>query len=131
MAFAALCVVFLAAACSVFQVAAPKSPSQALAYAYGTVATVRQSAATALESGSISVATAQLVLKDTDAARAALDAGEQVLLNPATGASGTQATSIEGYLATATQLLTEAQKLLPQLGLAGASAPTAASAVSK
>jgi hypothetical protein len=120
LAFAACCVVLLASACSLFQVAKPQSPSEALAYAYGTVATVRQGAASALQAGTISVATAQMVLKDTDEARSALDAGETALMTAPIGASGVQP-NISNYLATATQLLTAAQKLLPQPASAGAS----------
>lgn len=120
-----VCALVLAtsAACSMLQVQAPKSPSEALAYAYGTVATVRQGAASALQAGTISVGTAQTVLKDTDDARAALDAGETALMTAPVGASGTQP-NITTYLATATQLLTAAQKLLPQQGSAAVSAPS-------
>lgn len=113
LAVAAGFVVFLSAACSLFGAVPPQSPSEALAYAYGTVATVRQTAATALQSGTINVSTAQTVLKDTDDARAALDAGEAALIAAPVGESSPQP-NIQGYLSTATQLLTAAQKLLPQ-----------------
>lgn len=120
--FAACCVVLLASACALFGAATPKSPSQALAYAYGTVATVRQTAASALLSNTISVATAQTVLKDTDDARAMLDAGETALMTAPAGTSP----NITTYLTGATQLLTAAQKLLPQPASAavGASSTT-------
>lgn len=124
MALLAGCVVLLGAACTLFGAVTPQSPSEGLAYAYGTVATVRQSAATALQSGTISVATAQVVLKDTDEARAALDAGETVLITAPMAASGAAAPNITSYLTTAAQLLTAAQKLLPQqrAAVAGVSA---------
>lgn len=108
--------------CSLFGAVKPQSPSEGLAYAYGTVATVRQSAATALQSGSISVATAQTVLKDTDAARAALDQAEAVLMTAPVGASSAQP-DIQRYLTLATGLLTEAQGLLPKQAANSTAAP--------
>lgn len=109
LALAVGCVVFLSAACTLFGAVKPQSPSEALAYAYGTVATVRQTAATALQSGNISVATAQAVLKDSDDARVMLDTGEAALIAAPVGTTP----NITTYLTGATQLLTAAQKLLP------------------
>lgn len=110
-----VCSIALFAGCaqlsSFFGASAPQGPSQNLAYAYGTVATVRQSAATALQSGTISVSTAQTILDDTDKARAILDTAETLLINAP--ASSTPP-NISTYLAEATTLLTAAQKLLPQ-----------------
>lgn len=106
---------------SFFGTIAPQGPSQNLAYAYGTVATVRQSAATALQSGAISVATAQTILDDTDKARAILDTAETLLIN--TPASS-PAPNISTYLTDATTLLTAAQKLLPQQGSQAAGTAT-------
>ena len=98
-----------------FGATAPQGPSQSLAYAYGTVATVRQSAATALQSGTISVATAQIILADTDKARAILDTAETMLIQAPPSSTPP---NISTYLAEATTLLTAAQKLLPQPGSA-------------
>ena len=119
---AGACLVGLVSACSLFGVVAPQSPSQSLAYAYGTVATVRQSAASALQAGTINVATAQAILQYTDTARTGLDTAETLLISAP--ASGTQP-NITTYLKAATTALTAAQKLLPQ----PASASVAASAV--
>ena len=119
-----LCCALAVSACSLFGTAKPESASQGLAYAYGTVATVRQSAATALQSGTISVSIAQEVLKDTDEARAVLDTAETLLIN--TPASGTQP-DVTTYLSQATALLTAAQKLLPQQSSGTTAAASAAS----
>ena len=102
-----------ASVASFFGASAPQGPSQNLAYAYGTVATVRQSAATALQSGTISVPTAQTILDDTDKARAILDTAETMLIQAPPSSTPP---NISTYLAEATTLLTAAQKLLPQQG---------------
>lgn len=104
--------------CAAVGVATPQSPSQTLAYAYGTVASVRNAAANALQSGVITAVQAQQVLTYTDDARSALDAGETVLIASPTG-------DVSSYLTTATNLLTQAQALLPKA--ATASAASAAS----
>ena len=93
--------------CASMGVTAPQSPSQGLAYAYGTVASVRNAAANALQSGAITAAQAQKVLTYTDEARAALDAGETLIATNPTG-------DVSNYLSTVTNLLTQAQALLPK-----------------
>lgn len=102
--------------CSIFNAATPQSPSQALAYGYGTVASVRNAAATALQSGTLTVAQAQQVLTYTDEARSALDAGETLLVTTPSG-------DVSSYLATVTNLLTQAQALLPKAAAATAASP--------
>ena len=108
--------------CALFGAATPDSPSQGLAYAYGTVATVRQSAASALQTGTITVAQAQTVLDDTDKAREVLDTAETLLINTAASSA---APDITTYLSQAATLLAAAQALIPK-----AAATTTASAAS-
>jgi hypothetical protein len=110
--FAAAVLSAMLAGCSIFGVPTPQSPSQAVAYAYGTVASVRNAAATALQSGTLTASQAQQVLTYTDDARAALDAGETVLLQNPSG-------DVSSYLTTASNLLTQAQALLPKSASAG------------
>jgi len=98
------------AGCSSLGLTPATSPSQGLAYSYGTVAAIRSSAAAALTAGTITTAQGQQVLDLTDKARAALDAGELVAVSAPTNTTG-----IVGYLTTATELLTQAQALLPKL----------------
>lgn len=116
------------AACST--VATPQGPSQALAYAYGTVASARIATSNALAAGSISPATAQQVLAATDTARAALDAGEVLITS-----GSTDTTSIANDIATATSLLQTVQQLLPASSTSTAASTTtpttAAPAVTK
>jgi hypothetical protein len=97
-------------ACSSLGLTPATSPSQGLAYAYGTVAAVRSSAAAALTAGTLSTSQGQQILDLTDKARASLDAGEMVVVSNPTNVTG-----VAGYLSTATSLLTEAQALLPKL----------------
>ena len=98
------------AGCSQLGLAPAASPSEGLAYGYGTVASIRSTAASALTAGTITTAQAQQILTITDQARAALDAGEAVAITAPTNTAG-----ISGYLTTATELLTQAQALLPKL----------------
>lgn len=93
-------------ACSTVGVQAPQSPSQAIAYGYGTVAALRTQAAQGLASGAVSVATAQKVLVLTDQARTYLDAAKAAL------ASGDTSTT-SGQLALAAAIITQVQGLLP------------------
>lgn len=93
-------------ACSTVGVAAPQSPSQAIAYGYGSVAALRTQAAQGLASGAVSVATAQKVLVLTDQARTYLDAAKAAL------ASGDTSTT-SGQLALAAAIITQVQGLLP------------------
>ena len=100
-------------ACSGLGLATAKSPSQDLAYGYATVAGLRQSAATALQSGVITVQEAQTVLVDTDKARTLLDAGEQALQAGDQGAVDTDLQQV-------TELLAVVQSLLPHQPVASA-----------
>lgn len=93
-------------ACSSVGVVAPKSPEQGLAYGYSSLAALRTQAAQGLQSGAVSVATAQQVLTLTDKARTYLDAGKAAL------ASGDTATTA-GQLALAAGIITQVQALLP------------------
>ncbi len=106
--FAVVTMVALLGACTALGLAPASSPSQALAYAYGTLAGIRTGASNALMAGTISTVTAQTILTDTDKARTALDAGEALLI-----AGSSDSTSIAGDIATATALITQAQALLP------------------
>jgi len=113
-----------AAGCSIFGAATPQSPSEAVAYAYGTVASLRQAAATALQGGTISVNTAETILSDTDTARTTLDAAELILQSSPSGSD-----TVTKDLSDVMILLQAAQALLPSVGTAGsASSPVSASA---
>ena len=96
-------------ACSALGLQQAQSPSQGIAYAYGQVAAVRTQAAVALQNGTITVATAQKVLADTDTARGLLDAAQKTL------ASGGDTSTVAGTLATVNTLLTNLQALLPKV----------------
>lgn len=98
------------AACTSLQMAQPTSPSQGIAYAYGTVAAVRTSAAQAVAAGTLSVADGQQVLTQTDNARATLDAAELAV------ASG-DTTTAAGKLAAVTAALTSLQTFLQSKGV--------------
>lgn len=117
---AVVAVVLLLGACSLLGLTPATSPSQGLAYAYGTLASIRTSTANALGAGTISTTQAQSVLTYTDKARTALDAGEALVV-----AGSTDSNSIAGDLATATSLIQQAQAILPIM--APAKAPVAAS----
>jgi hypothetical protein len=105
-----VCSLVIFAGCSQLGLATATSPSEGLAYAYGNVAAIRSTAASALTAGTITATQAQSILAITDKARATLDAGEAVAITTPTNTAG-----IAGYLTTATELLTQAQALLPQL----------------
>jgi len=88
---------------------APQSTSQTLAYSYGTVAAVRESAAAALQSGAITVAQAQQVLDLTDKARTALDDAEKLNSNQI----GAQSPGLTADLQLVATLLQQAKALVP------------------
>ena len=97
-------------ACGYLGLAPVKSPSEGIAYAYATVATVRTSASQALQAHTITVETAQKVLADTDTIRTMLDVGEAAVAsnNPTTAASS---------LASATVLIGTLQSFLIAQGV--------------
>lgn len=97
-------------ACTSLGLQQATSPSQGIAYGYSQVAAVRSSAATALASGTLSVADAQKVLTETDNARALLDSAQ------AATASG-NTTGAAGYLSSATLALTTLQTYLQTKGV--------------
>lgn len=103
-----LWVAVMVAACSSLGLQQAQSPSQGVAYAYSQVAAVRTQTAVALQNGQITVAVAQKVLTDTDAARATLD-GLQATIN-----SGGDVSTVAGGLATVNTILLNLQSLLPK-----------------
>lgn len=105
---AAMLLITLAAGCTTLGLTTPQSPSQGLAYAYGSVAAARTSAAQALQSGAITTTQAQQILALTDQARAYLDAGETLIVQ------GGDTSSVAGDLALATNILAQVSALLPQ-----------------
>ncbi len=111
--FLALILAVTLAGCSNLGLAPAQSPSQQLAYAYGTISAIRTSAAQALGAGTISVADAKKVLADTDTAKASLDAGKAAL---ASGTANSQAT-VANDLATASQVITQVQSFLTSKGV--------------
>ena len=107
----AVAVLLIVAACANMGLSPAKTPEQQLAYAYGTVAAIRTSAAQALAAGTISVSDAQKVLTDSDAARAALDAGKLAL------ASGGNPNTVQADLTIATGVITQLQSFLTAKGV--------------
>lgn len=110
-----VCAAFaLLAGCSSLGLAPAQSPSQAIAYAYGSVAAVRTTAAQELTAGQITAVQAQTVLTLTDKARTSLDAAEAVVLTVGSGtATADQANTIANDLAIATSVLQQVQAMLP------------------
>ena len=106
-----ICVSVVAAlcGCAAVNVPPPQSASETLAYAYATVAGLRNSATQDLQAGSITVAQAQKVLTITDEARTALDLAEQAEAGAASGGVA----DISQELAAATALVTQVQAILP------------------
>lgn len=96
-------IVLLLTGCESLGLAPAKTFDQQLAYGYSTVASIRQSAANALTTGTIKVADAEQVQKLSDQARAGLDA--------ARGAS------LQGDMKTAVGQLQLANSVLTQLAV--------------
>ena len=95
----------LLAACTQLGLQAPQTFSQKLAYGYSTLASVRTTAAHALDAKQITVADAKQVLDLSDQARALLDAAGMA---QGTGDLSTAASK----LALATTILTQLQTYL-------------------
>lgn len=84
---------------------APKSLSEQIAYGYGTVAAVRQSAAGLLERGQITVSEAKVVQNQADVARQGLDQARIALTQGLTG-------DAQNSLTMATRVLTALESYL-------------------
>lgn len=97
--------VLLVAACASIGVEQPESFDQRLAYAYGTNTAVRSAAANAVTVGTIDKSDAQFILKQTDDARALLDASRLAL-------SVGDVSTAEGRLVLAVGILTQLQQYL-------------------
>lgn len=98
-----LLMVVLVAGCAAFTPA--KTFDEKLAYAYGTHTAVLQAATSGLQTGELTVADAEQVLKLADQTRALLDAAK---LAAGTG----DVSTAEGQLALAVNVLTELQNYL-------------------
>ncbi len=110
----ALCAVMLACTvldgCSTIGLAPAQSFDQQLAYGYGTVASVRTTAASALNAGAITTTDAQQVLTVTDTARATLDVA-------GTASKAGDVNTAMGKLQIATSLLSQIQQYLSTKGV--------------
>ena len=102
--FAAFALAIALAGCSSLGLAPAQSTDQKLAYSYGTIAAIRTSTAQALKAGTITLADAQKVLVDSDAARAALDAGKVALASGGVNAQSVVATDLAIAAAAIAQL---------------------------
>ncbi|HZR02655.1 MAG TPA: hypothetical protein VFA81_05740 [Burkholderiales bacterium] len=98
----ALCV--LVTACSSLGIAPAKSLSDRLAYGYGVMTAIRQTATQELTAGTLSASDAEQALKLTDQARTLLDASKSLLDSDPKGA--------DSKLLLATAILTNLQAYL-------------------
>jgi hypothetical protein len=102
--------VLLLGACSQLGLAPATNLQQQLAYDYSAVASVRQSAAQALQAGTITPAVAQTILQDTDKARQTLDAAEAIVTSNSTA----DLSNVQNDLQIVSQILTQVQAMLPK-----------------
>jgi UDP-glucose 6-dehydrogenase len=107
--FLAAALMSILCACSGLGLAPATNAQQQIAYDYAALATARQTAANALQQGTITVSTAQNILTATDDARKTLDSAQAML------AQGTpDLTNVQNDLALVTKVLTEVQSMLPK-----------------
>lgn len=104
----AILVISFMPACAQLGVAPATTFNENLAYAYGTVTTIRTTATTALNAKQITADDGQHVLQITDQARTTLDSARIVAKTDLTGA--------QGKLNLATGVLAEVQKFLTSKG---------------
>lgn len=91
-------------ACAQLGLEPPKSFGESLAYSYSQNTAIRQSASSALQTGTITKADAQQVLTTTDTVRSALDEGRKLGCPGAQTALPTAAACLDGSLVPATAL---------------------------
>lgn len=99
-----LAVVFLAA-CTAFGLAAPQTLNEKIAYAFGSVTTIRVTATNLLEGGTITATEAAKVQAGADLARQSLEAARAA-------SSAGDVTTAEGKLATAQSILNTLQAII-------------------